>query len=481
MPTQIVLAWSVESAGTIRSAAQVQSALQAVSLYQSASADPVLGQLLGLSVASDVTAIVGTTAVRTLTLNMLEASDTLSAPPPFPCHPRTATPPTLPFDLRRSEPLSGSFFVVNGSASVSTEVRQDTKLPNSSVVQFAAQPGVYYTIAGSSGTGVTLSAPYTGDSGATDAFQEVADPIPLDRAAVYSTSDFDTNGVATSPAIAAGTGARTGKLVYLDSAGNGPFEADLTFTGRRPSPITPSGPAGIDIAVIVALYLDQIGDFENSVGQITLVELSDALPDIRSDTPWENQVDEGQMLISRRVAYLPPSYFAVANPNAAAAPLGGEFYVTTGSAAVGTSEDQTGAISGGDEITFVSQPGVRYEVSAVGPKSLTLTAVYTGINDNHTGKGNQSNVGTKGNLGATVTNEPTGASLVPATGAPPTNAELAAPLAQFLEAQTAVPPPAPPLPPATVSPPTLLSGFFTRRIQLALAGVPVVPQTIAFV
>jgi hypothetical protein len=302
--------------------------------------------------------------------------------------------------------------------------------------------------------------------------------------AVFSTSDLDTNGVATVPAIAAGSGARTGELNYLDSTGAGPFEAEFALTGRRPVLVIPD-PASVDIAELVSFFIDSTGAFTNSVGQITVVELSDALPAIPSDaTPeqfYGSLTDEAQLLIERHLAYLPPSYFAVANPSAAATQLVGDFIVTTGSEGVPTTVDQTAAIVAGNMITFVAQPGVRYEVAAVTTTTVTLTTAYTGVDDNNTGRGNQSNTGTKGNLGDAVTRKPTGASLVPAAAAPPTNAQLAAPLAEFAELQTAVPPPYPPLTPTTVPAPTFLSGMFARTIQRALAGVPVVSETITFI
>lgn len=485
MPNQIVLAWTVDTAGTILSPTQAQTALAAVSLYQNASADPVLGQFFGLSVASDVTAVVGSTARRTLTLNMLEQSAVLAAPPPFPCRPRTATPPVLPFPLRNPEPLFGTFVPVAGSTAVATSQTQQPSLSIGEQIQFRSQLGVFYTVAGVSATTVTLGGAFTGRTGNTEAIKDTVAPVALDRAAVYSSSDLDTNGVATVPAIAAGSGARTGELHYLDSTGAGPFEAELTFTGRRPSLITLDDPAGEDISTIVDFFLDDVGNFENSVGEITLVELSDDLPAIRADaTPeqfYGEVTDVAQLLIERHLAYLPPSYFSLAQQGAAGTQLEGDFIVTTGSAWVPTTEDQSGVLSPTDIITFVAQPGVRYEVDTVGAPGLTLTEVYSGIDDNFTGDGEAANVGTKGNLGPSVIKKPTGASLVPGAAAPPTNAQLAGPLAQFMELQTAVPPPFPPLPPATVPTPTFLSGIFTRTIQLALAGVPVVSETITFV
>jgi hypothetical protein len=228
-----------------------------------------------------------------------------------------------------------------------------------------------------------------------------------------------------------------------------------------------------------------------------MCELSDDLPDIpvnatpgtgigagQGDRTFFVLTDDAQLLIERHLAYLPPSYFALAQQGAATPALEGDFLVTTGSKDVPTTEDQTGVVSGGDLIEFADQMGTLYTVDQVTPKIIRLTTAYTGIDTNNTGLMNTPNnnsVHTKGNLGDEVINKRTGARDVSLSGAPPTNTELAAPLAQFVAPETASPPPNPPGAPATVPVPTFLSGLFTRTLQLAMKGVPVTPATIAFV
>lgn len=67
MSNQVVLAWDVDTTNSTFGPAQAATALDAVELYQSEGADPVLGQLFGLTVVSDVSAATGpATATRTL-------------------------------------------------------------------------------------------------------------------------------------------------------------------------------------------------------------------------------------------------------------------------------------------------------------------------------------------------------------------------------------------------------------------------------
>jgi hypothetical protein len=219
------------------------------------------------------------------------------------------------------------------------------------------------------------------------------------------------------------------------------------------------------------------------VGEITLVELSDDLPPVPSNaTPldFKRLTDEAQLLIERHLAYLPPSYFALAQQQASAPQLAGDFLLTTGSTSVPTTVDQTGVLSPGDVIQFAEQMTLNYTVATVTPKEITLTTPFTGIDNNNTGtnqEGTNSNAGTKGNLGSAINEKPSGAFSV-ALAQPPSNAQLSAPLAQFVAPETAAPPPNPPLDPATVPTPTFLSGLFTQTLQLALAGVPITSATI---
>ncbi len=475
MANQIVLEWTVSIAGSALSAAQAQAALAAVTLYSNATTDPVLGQLFGLTVDADATVAGASTATRTLTLNMNIAGGAPTAPPPFPCHPRTSTPPVLPYPLRTTKTLPGFFFATTGSAVVQTTATQQPSLVVGDSVQFLSQRGVFYTVLVVGATSITLTAPYTGRAANTEAFKEIAAPVT--NAALYSTSPLDTNGAGTTPAIVAGPGARTIDVSYLDSTGAA-FTTNVPLTGRRPAAVT-LAPGSIDIAVITNIVIGATGSFANSVGQITLVELTDTLPPLLAlRTPEEflgPMTDEAQMLIGTKLAYLPQSYFAFAGMADTAPQLAGDFSVTTGSTNVPTTVSQVAALAAGNTITFASQVGKVYTIADVTAKIVTLTEAYTGL-DRRVYNALEQRI-----KGAAVINQLTGAYLVvPAPAVSPSNNQLAGPLAQFLQVDTAMPPPNPPLNPATPTTPTFLSDLFTRTIGLALA-VPVTSSTITFV
>ncbi len=508
MADQIVLAWRVDVTNSSLGPAGAAAALAAVPLYKDTTTDPVLGQLFGLTVASDVSAADGLShAKRTLTLNMTSTPGAPFAPPPFPCHPRTTTPPVLPYPLRSTKTLPGSFFVATGVAVIPTT---ETQLPSVSAgdsIQFLSQVGVFYTVLSLSATAITLTAPYTGVAGNTGAFKEIAAPVALDRVAVFSTSEQDTNGVATVPPIATGVGALAVEISYKDSTGAGPFGAGAILTGKRPATFVPIGPAGVDIAEIENFVVLAVGVFGNSIGEITLVALSDALPALPPNLPrgtgigaaettvgktgapvprtFHTMTDDAQLLIDRHLAYLPPSYFALAQQGASEPRLHGDFFLTTGSKNVPTSISNIDTLGVSAIVRFAEQPSKDYVVAAVTPKLVQLTEEYTGPDDNHVGSkylGTNVDAGTQGNLGTEVINRASGAWLVsPSSALPPTNDQLAGPMAQFVALETAAPPLNPPLNPSTVPMPTFLSGMFTRQLQLAIAGVPVVPQAIAFV
>lgn len=493
MADQIVLAWTVDVAGSSFGPAQAAAALGAVPLYVDPNTDPVLGAQFGLTVGSDTTSTGATTATRTLTLNMTVAAGVPHAPPPFPCHPRTSTPPVLPYPLRTTKTLPGSFFVSQGATNIPTTETQLPSITTGDTIQFLSQEGVFYTVAaGTTATSINLTTAYTGTSGNTGAFKDLAAPVVL--AAVYSSSDLDTNGVATTPALVPGAGAQTISIEYIDSLGAGPFISTVALTGKRPVAI-PLQPGSIDIAEIVDMFLATVGGFTNNVGEITLVELSSALPPIPSSaTPLDfvRLTDEAQMLIKNALVYLPPSYFALAQQGVSKPQLPGDFMLTTGSVSVPVTADHSGSLFPGDVLQFAEQmtldtafgtTDVLYTVATVTPKYITLTTPFTGIDNNFTGtnqEGTNSNHGTKGNLGDKITLKPSGA-YFPLQAVPPSNDQLAGPLGQFVALETAAPPLNPPLDPQTVPVPTFLSGFFTRTLQLSLAGVPVVPQPITFI
>jgi hypothetical protein len=498
MSDQLILAWTVDVTNSSFGPVQAAAALAAVTLYENPTTDPVLGQFFGLTVFSYSTAPGPSSATRTLTLNMTPAA---AAPPPFPCHPRTSTPPELPYPLRTTKTLPGSFFVENGVATVDTTDSQIPSLSNGDVLQFLSQQGVFYTVAAPPGsTSIVITPAYSGTTGNTGAFKEVAAPVTL--AAFYSTSELDTDAVATVPPIPQGPGAQTVQLDYKDSTGS-PFTSTVTLTGKRPAAVVLAG-GSVDIAEIVGIAVGNVGGFASNIGEITLVELSEALADLPPDLPlgtgigasetttgkagfvprtFKTMTDDAQMLIDRHLAYLPPSFAALSDQQASYPPLLGDFLVTTGSLQVQTTEDQTSVLSAGDFIEFAVQPGTIYTIADLTDAWIKLTTVFLGIDTNNTGLNNtpmNNEAQTKGNVGDALLRKPTGARSPSVTVVPPSDDAFSAPLGQYVETQVAAPPPKPPLSPATVPTPTFLSDYFTQTIQLALAGVPITAQPISF-
>ena len=172
MADQLVLSWTIDVSGTPLGPAGAAALLMGVPLYQDAATDPVLGQLFGLTVASDVPTTGATTATRTLTLNM-NATGSPEAPPTFPCHPDVPQHMTLPYILRRAVTLSGSFFVTTGSLIVPTTGSQEQTLSIGDTVQFMSQQGVFYTVAAVGPTTITLTGAYTGKTANTTASKSV--------------------------------------------------------------------------------------------------------------------------------------------------------------------------------------------------------------------------------------------------------------------------------------------------------------------
>jgi hypothetical protein len=499
MANQIVLSWSVSAAGTSFNPAKTAAALAAVMLYQNPQTDPVLGQLFGLTVEADVTAPTADGATRTLTLNMTPAAGAPLAPPFFPCNPTTATTPVPPYELIALEALPGAFLTVNGSDIVQTEVSQIPSLEHGNRVQFDAQVGVFYEVDTVTSGQITLTTPYLGttdDDGAA-----IVKPAPATIIAVYSTSPLDTAGVPQiQPVpIPPGSGAQTVSLTYLDSTGAGPFTIVAPLAGKAPIPI-PLAVGSLDVTTILDFHVASTGAFGNSVGQITLCELNgedlaEAEQTTTLGTPtrteFQRVTDLLQTLIDRALVYIPPSYFALAGQQATSPQLEGDFIVTTGSANVPTTEDQTGVLSAGDTIQFIVQLGdatpfgfveTFYTLRAVSPRGVTLETPFTGINRLNRPQLPSLGSNTRGTISTELLEFPTAAQLIsPQPATPPSDDQLAGPLAQFVNPGVAIPPPGQPLPPTTMSPPpTFLSGFFTQTIQLALA-VPVTQATITLV
>jgi hypothetical protein len=468
MTSQITLAYTVSVAGTSYGPAQAAAELADVELYtQGGVADPVLGQLFGLTVAGDTTTNTATTATRTIVLNT-DATHTPTAPPSFPGRPITAIPPGRPGPLLQAKPLPGFFLTTPGDVNALTTVSERPSLSLGNIVQFASQPGVFYTVAGVFPTFVALTTPYTGPFSA-DGTAAVMIPAPAVTAAIYSTSPLDTAGVPTTPAIPPGTGAQSVTIEYLDSTGAGPFTVTTSLAGKYPAPVTLAA-GSVDIYDILSMSVATAGSFGNSVGQITLCELSTIPPAIPvgiSQAQFQLLTDQTQLLITRPLGYMPPSFAALAQQGNSAPILPAGFTLSPGSPSVPVSADLTGTLSAGQGIQFTAQPTVdtpfggvpqSYIIAAISPGLLTLTSPWVGLNDN--------SILSSAQL------------VAPPLGSPPNAAQLETLVGEFVNPGTAIPPPNPPLSPQTMNPaPTFLSGLFGRTLQLALA-VPVVPSAI---
>lgn len=447
MANQIQLAWSIDATDTTLSPAQAATALGAVVLYLDEVTDPVLGQAFGLTVNDDTTTATSDGAKRTLTLQMT-ASAAPHAPPPFPCHPTTPTFSILPYPLERAEPLVGTFTLITGSATVAATDSQTPTLNVGDTVQFDSQLGVDYIV--NTVSPFTLTTPYVGEfSNDASGFQVFPNEAALP--AIYSTSPLDT---------AEGSGARSVTVTYLDSTGAA-GSATTALSGKRPAPLALAG-GTIDISVVNSMSIASTGPFDNTVGQITLCNLSEEIDDDDSD-------DDAQLKIERGLAYLPPSFFALADQGAAAPALTGDFTVFPDSTNVPTTDDQTAVLSTGYTIVFASQPDAEYIVAAVTPKNVTLTAAYEGIAEEN---------------GQPALMQPvtTSATLIdPSPATPPATDRIKMLLAQQVTAANTIPPEDPPLTPTTMFPtPTYLSDFFTQTISLALA-MPVTPSAIVLI
>lgn len=558
MSDQIVLAFTVSTAGTIFTPAQAATKLAAVPLYANPQTDPVLGQIFGLTVASDVTAPTAGGATRTLTLNMTAAVGAPFAPPPFPCRPvgpippKPPTPPILDGELQDvvqpptpppNPPPQPPYALVDASTQRSVALKTgspagvytstDVVPPRQIVIEAdvdlqsdgtSVYPAGTTIVVGQPAPGTpneftptpidatvaaitkvfqatipvpgkpieaTVSAP-GGGGGTANVTVTIALARPAKIVAIFSTSALDTAGVpALVTPIPPGPGAQSVSLSYLDSTGAGPFTVVTPLLGKFPAQVALAG-GSIDVAVITDMHVVATGGFKNSIGQITLSELSAPTAVIQPNVDFQEQQDAAQLLLSatifpkdgtppqtpRALAYLPPSYFALTQQGAATPQLAGDFLVTTGSPVVTTTEDQTGALAPTDTVRFASQQDTDYTVKsvtfAVTGKTgiLTLTSPYTGYDKNKIDSDNEPR---PTNQTAHAQKQPTGAVRVtPSPAAPPPDAALAVAVGQFVgPAGTATPPPPPPNP-------VVLSDIFTQAISLALAA-RVTPAPITFI
>src|SRR5271166_4678265 len=389
MATRLNLVFSIATTGTIFTPTQAAAKLAAVPLYASAGADPVLGQLFGLTVTLDLLSIASVTYTGEAGGPFLPGETVTGAP--------SGATATVAVDE------SGTLYFVEGSVT-GTFAHLDTIT--------GGESGATATVNNASGLGgptsttpgatrvvvlnmTSVNAPYapppfpcrpTGPlvppPGAPPALPytltettinpytrlPVTTPAPATVLAFYSTSDLDTDGVDTVPAIPAGPGAQIMALIYHDSTGAGPFEVYTKLMGKFPAMVT-LHVGSVDVAEITECFVFQTGAFENSVGQITLATLAD-VPGL---------TDAAQMTITKPLVYLPPSYFALSEQGASAPQLAGDFLVEPESPTVLATVSPIGVIAATNVLEFASQPGVQYEVASVYAGGLKLTAPYTGL------------------------------------------------------------------------------------------------------
>lgn len=508
MADQIVLAFTVSTEGTGYTPAQAAAKLAAVPLYANPQTDPVLGQLFSLTVASDATAVDGPGATRTLKLNMTAAAGAPFAPPPLPCRPvgpvppAPPVPPTLDGELQDAAPARPAppnpppqppYALVDAStqqtialatgaaagAYSSAEVVPARQVVVGVAVDLASPGTAVYP----AGTTVVVGQPAPGAPSAftpspvdatvaalTRVFQAT---VPVAGKPVQATVSAPGGGggsasvsatVALAVPVPAGPGARAVSLSYLDSTGAGPFTVVTALTGKLPAPVALAG-GSVDVAVVTDLHVASTGAFENSVGQVTLAELTAPTAVVHPNAGLAEQQDAAQLLLGRALVYLPPSYFALTQQGAASPALAGDFLVSTGSPVVWARADQTGALAAGNTVVFAAQPGVPYTVQSVTPKIVTLTAPYTGLDAS---KVDANNSPRPTNQTANADKQPTGAVRVsPSPAAPPSDAALATPLGEFRGTVGQLPVP------------VTVSGMFARTLSLALSA-PVRAAPVAF-
>jgi len=469
-PNQITLAFSVATTNTIYTPTQAAAKLAAVPLYSSDGTDQVLGQAFGLTVGSDVVSIGGVTV--TGEAGHFVPGETVTDAP-------GGGTATVAVDEE-----NGTLYFVEGTVvglfAHGDTITGGTSGATATVNNAAAGGGPTPTTPGATRVLVlTMTSvlgaptapppflcrptgpltpppagqpvlPYTLTETTIDRYTRlpVTSPAPAAIAAFYSTSDLDTDGVATTPAIPAGSGAQIMTLTYRDSTGAGPFTVHTKLMGKYPAQVTLAG-GSIDIAEIVVCFIEQTGAFENSVGQITLAALEAVLPPIPSRaTPadFPALTDAAQMTITRPLIYLPPSYFALSQQQNSAPQLAGDFWVKKDSSVVLTTVSQIGIIASTNTVEFAAQLGTIYEIAAVSETFVELTTPYTGLTRPEIAPAAEKHryaqsVNEEADAVTTsaVLVSPAAAGGGPTQAAPPDNAHLMTLLAEFTLPQTTAP------------------------------------------
>ncbi len=239
-----------------------------------------------------------------------------------------------------SQSLSGMFNVQNGSPSVTTSVSQVNAISAGAIISFASQTNVTYTVTTPiNSTTITLTGNYTGTTNTTTT-GFVGDPDPIVTYASFTTP-------------------------FLHGTVNG-MSGEGTSTTSQTSPF---GYTNGSFVIQPACYL------VSGSGSLVFPSLLDA-------NPYSGYDDTFPIIYARR-------------PTVSA--LSGTFNVTNGSTNVPTSANPVTSLVVGNVITFASQPGVSYLISAVanataGP--ITLSTAYTGTTTSGTSA--TANTGIKG-------------------------------------------------------------------------------------
>jgi hypothetical protein len=464
MANQLTLAFSVATTNTIYTPAQAATKLAAVPLYESAGNDPVLGQAFGLTVASDEVSTGGVTYTGEAGGPFLPGETVTDTPGGGTATVALDDDGTLYFvegtasgTFAHGDTItggtSGATATVNNAAALGGPTATTPGATRVLILNMTAVPGVPYAPPSfpCRPVGPLLpppdappTLPYVLSQTTIDRYTRlpVTKPAPAPIVAFYSTNDLDTNGVATDPAIPAGSGAQIMALTYLDSTGAGPFTVHTNLTGKFPAVVTLHA-GSVDVAEITECFISQTGAFKNSVGQITLCALAAVPAAIRTDaTPadFPGLADTAQLTITRPLIYLPPSYFALAQQKNSAPQLAGDFLVAQGSPTVLTSVNQTGILAGGNTMEFASQPGVQYTVASISTTgALKLTTAYTGLSPAEIAPAAEAPHPAR-SVSVEADRVVTSAVLVsPSQAAPPTSANLMTLLAEFTLPQATAP------------------------------------------
>ena len=370
MANQITLAFSIATTSTIYSPAQAATKLAAVPLYANPTTDPVLGQAFGLTVSRDVVSTGGVTYTGEVGGPFLPGETVTDTPSGGTAEVALDDNGVLYFVAGTAAGVfahgdiitggvSGALATVNNAAALGGPTSTTPGATRVIVLNMTSEPGIPYAPPPfpCRPTGPLLpppagppTLPYVLTETTINRYTRlpVTSPAPATVVAFYSTNTLDTDGVATTPMIPAGSGAQIMTLTYLDSNGGGPFTVHTKLMGKYPAVVTLG--SIYPLAEITECFIEQVGAFGNSVGQITLCELKAALPPIPADaTPadfYDGLTDAAQLEILRPLVYLPPSYFALSQQQNSAPQLAGDFWVKKDHPTVLTTVSQIGVIVG---------------------------------------------------------------------------------------------------------------------------------------